>query len=65
MTQKETIKTKLNKLGKTDNLWAINNNIWRLSHVIYLLRNEGMKITQSFKIIKGKKTKIAEYTLEN
>ena len=64
ISQKDTIKEKLIKEGKTDNQWAMKNYIWRLSHVIYLLRNEGMKITQSFKVVKGKKTKIAEYTLE-
>ncbi|MEI6532476.1 MAG: hypothetical protein WCO06_01410 [Candidatus Roizmanbacteria bacterium] len=44
LSQKQIIKNKLLEKGEVDNLWAINNGMWRLSDIILHLRREGMNI---------------------
>ena len=49
--------------GKVNNLQAIKKGVWRLSDIIFKLRNEGHDISGDFIIKKGVRTKIYEYTL--
>lgn len=64
MTQKDTVKARLLRYGKVDNLTAITRlYILRLGSIINRLRNEGMKIKTGYLMKEGKKTKICVYTL--
>jgi len=63
-TQLQTIKNILETKGKVNNYYAIMKlGIWRLSHIILVLREQGMKIEGDFLMKKGVKTKIFEYKL--
>jgi len=63
-SQLQTIKHILETKGKVNNFDAIMKlGIWRLSHIILKLREQGMKIEGDFLVKKGVKTKIFEYTL--
>ncbi len=44
MSQKKLIKQILEDKGEVDNLWCIQNGIWRLGDIIFRLRNEGLNI---------------------
>jgi len=47
-SQKEIIKSKLEKEGEVTNLWAIQNGMWRLGDIIFRLRGEGLNIETIF-----------------
>ena len=60
MSQKEQIKKMLEEEGEVNNLWCINNGIWRLSDIILHLRKEGMNIET---IYEPEITKVCRYKL--
>lgn len=47
-TQKQIVWEKLRNDGEITNLWAIQNQIWRLGAVIKVLRDEGKEIDGDF-----------------
>jgi len=49
-SQEQRVMSRLEKYGKVNNLWAIQNGIWRLGARIFNLRSQGVKI----KTIRGK-----------
>jgi hypothetical protein len=63
-SQQQTIKHILETKGKVNNFDAIMKlGIWRLSHIILKLREQGMKIEGDYMIKKGVRTKVFEYRL--
>ena len=60
MSQKQLIKQKLLEKGEVDNLWCINNGIWRLSDIILRLRNDGLNIVTEYH---PEQTKVCKYRL--
>lgn len=62
-SQKNQVKEHLKKYSKIDVLIAFNQyQIMRLSHIIYLLRNEGLPITTERKKLKSGKI-VADYVM--
>ncbi len=47
-TQKQTVAARLRRYGLVTNLWAWQNNIWRLSHIVFELRREGWPIALEY-----------------
>ncbi len=48
MSQKQTVKQILEKDGEINNLWCLQNGIWRLGAVIKDLRDDGMDIETEY-----------------
>jgi hypothetical protein len=64
LTQQEIVEMRLKRYGQINNLWAMNNGIWRLSHVILLLRDKGLKIDGEYlPNADGGQSKIYNYKL--
>ena len=64
-TQQIIVLKRLEKYGQINNLWAINNGIWRLGAVINRLRNDGLKIEGGYlPKADGTQSKIYNYTLK-
>lgn len=63
-TQVQIVENRLNRYGQINNLYAINQGIWRLSHVILLLREQGLKIEGEYlPSASGGQSKIYNYKL--
>lgn len=43
-SQKQIVLDKLQQEGYITNLWCLQNGIWRLGAIIFMLRNEGHNI---------------------
>lgn len=56
MSQKNIVLAKLKKEGEISNLFAIQNNIWRLGAIINVLREEGYEIETDYQPSKSKVT---------
>ena len=54
-TQRDLVVSKLREEGVVSNLWAWNNQIWRLGARIHDLRQEGWNIRTEYKNETGKK----------
>lgn len=64
LSNKTKIINMLSVHGQVNNLYALRHGIWRLSDVIFHLRNEGWIIEGEFiKDKKGKPTKVFNYYL--
>lgn len=64
LSNKTKIINMLTVHGECNNLYALKHGIWRLSDVIFRLRNEGWIIDGEFlKDKKGKQTKVFNYYL--
>jgi hypothetical protein len=48
LSQKQIIKSKLEKEGEVNNKWCLDNGIWRLSDIVLHLRSEGMEIDTEY-----------------
>ncbi len=64
ISQIQKIKIRLERYGQVNNLWAINNGMWRLGSIICELRKQGMKIDGEYlPTADGKQSKIYNYRL--
>lgn len=64
-TQEQIVTMRLNRYGQINNLWAINNGMWRLGAIICELRKKGMKIEGEYlPNADGGQSKIYNYTLK-
>lgn len=64
LSQREKVVNMLFTFGECNNLWAIKHYIWRMSDIIFRLRQEGWQIEGEFlKDKKGKQTKVFNYYL--
>lgn len=63
-TQETIVKNRLERYGQINNLWAINNGLWRLGAVIHQLKKQGVKIEGEFlPTADGKISRIYNYKL--